>query len=187
MSVSGTTLSQGELLQRTIVAFGYVTLSMLSVAAIALLLSTLDRLRVRRRTGHHRLPDRLHRCCWGSTPRTRSEPYLPTRYWLSFVDLFRDPIRLGTAWCGGCSASSPTSWCFLTAAWANFASRTSTADPRSGRGTESVPSVASQGRRNVTGSPGRSPWLVRAPGHSSCTLEVDRPVELGGVRRGRRS
>ena len=31
------------------------------------------------------------RCCSPST-RRRAPPYLPTRYWLAFVDLFRDPI-----------------------------------------------------------------------------------------------
>jgi ABC-2 type transport system permease protein len=41
VSVSGTTLTGSQMAERTVLAFGYVTLSMLGVAAIALLLSTI--------------------------------------------------------------------------------------------------------------------------------------------------
>ena len=73
-------------------ALGYAMLCMLGVAAIALFLSTVVPTR--------RSPPRSarmacwspRRCCSPSTRRTCSQPYLPTRYWLAFVDLFRDPI-----------------------------------------------------------------------------------------------
>jgi ABC-2 type transport system permease protein len=49
-------------------------------------------------------------------------PYLPTRYWLSFVDLFRDPIQ----WDGvlrGVLGQLAYLAVFATAAWANFSTK----------------------------------------------------------------
>jgi ABC-2 type transport system permease protein len=121
VSVSGTTLSQGELLQRTIVAFGYVTLSMLSVAAIALLLSTMTDSAIAAALGTIGFLI-ASTVLLGLDAAHAIRPYLPTRYWLSFVDLFRDPIR----WEGvvrGVLGQLSYLVVFLTAAWANFASK----------------------------------------------------------------
>jgi ABC-2 type transport system permease protein len=49
-------------------------------------------------------------------------PYLPTRYWLSFVDLFRDPIRWREI-TRGIGLQAVYVGVFLSAAWANFASK----------------------------------------------------------------
>ena len=49
-------------------------------------------------------------------------PYLLTRYWLSFVDLFRDPI-LWTNVIRGVLQQVAYVVVFLTAAWANFMTR----------------------------------------------------------------
>jgi ABC-2 type transport system permease protein len=49
-------------------------------------------------------------------------PYLPTRYWLAFVDLFRDPIL----WRGiqrGVALQAVYLVVFLGAAWASFATK----------------------------------------------------------------
>jgi ABC-2 type transport system permease protein len=50
------------------------------------------------------------------------QPYLPTHYWLAFVDLFRTPIL----WRGvgrGFAVQAVYIVVFLGAAWANFATK----------------------------------------------------------------
>lgn len=50
------------------------------------------------------------------------QPYLPTRYWLSFVDLYRDPVL----WSNierGIGLQLVYVVVFLGAAWANFTTR----------------------------------------------------------------
>ena len=49
-------------------------------------------------------------------------PYLLTRYWLAFVDLFRDPIRWRDV-INGVLAQLAYVLVFLGAAWANFATK----------------------------------------------------------------
>ncbi len=50
------------------------------------------------------------------------EPYLPTRYWLSFVDLFRDPILWRNV-VRGAALQGVYVVVFLGAAWANFTTK----------------------------------------------------------------
>jgi ABC-2 type transport system permease protein len=50
------------------------------------------------------------------------QPYLPTRYWLAFVDLFRDPI-LWRDVVRGVVQQMAYVVVFLGAAWANFSTR----------------------------------------------------------------
>ena len=47
------------------------------------------------------------------------QPYLPTRYWLSFVDLFRDPV-LWRDLIRGTALQGVYIVVFLGAAWANL-------------------------------------------------------------------
>ena len=47
-------------------------------------------------------------------------PFLPTRYWLAFVDLFRDPILWGDV-LRGTAVQLGYLVVFSLAAWANFA------------------------------------------------------------------
>ena len=47
-------------------------------------------------------------------------PYLPTRYWLAFVDLFRDPILWREVVRGVLLQGAGYVVVFLGAAWANF-------------------------------------------------------------------
>ena len=49
-------------------------------------------------------------------------PFLPTRYWLAFVDLFRDPI-LWRDVVRGVLLQGVYLLVFLGAAWANFATK----------------------------------------------------------------
>jgi len=50
------------------------------------------------------------------------QPYLPTRYWLAFVDLFRDPV-LTRDLLRGTALQAVYILVFLSAAWANFTTK----------------------------------------------------------------
>jgi len=50
------------------------------------------------------------------------QPYLPTRYWLAFVDLFRDPIHWRDVVRGSLLQGAYV-LVFLGAGWANFATK----------------------------------------------------------------
>ncbi len=90
-TVSGTPLTQQELVIRTFLALAYALLCMLGVAAIALFLSTVVDTPLAAALGTMAV-------LVASTLLLTLDAadsigsYLPTRYWLSFVDLFRDPI-----------------------------------------------------------------------------------------------
>lgn len=120
-SVSGTSLSTQELAVRTGLALVYAILSMLGVAAIALFLSTVTESPLAAALGTLAV-------LIASTllltldAATSLHPYLPTRYWLSFVDLFRDPIlwrNVGR----GTGLQAAYVGVFLAAAWANFTTK----------------------------------------------------------------
>ena len=121
VSVSGSTLSQEEVLQRTGLAIGYVVVSMLGVAAIALFLSTLTDSALSAGLGAMAF-------LIASTllltldAAAALQPYLPTRYWLAFVDLFRDPILWRDVVRGVLQQGSYVV-IFLGAAWANFSTK----------------------------------------------------------------
>ena len=72
-------------------AIGYVTLSMFGVAAFALFFSTFTDSPLAATLGA--LAFLIGSSLLLTLDAARAlQPYLPTRYWLSFVDLFRDPI-----------------------------------------------------------------------------------------------
>jgi ABC-2 type transport system permease protein len=121
VSVSGSSLSTAELAWRTALALLYAMLAMLGVASIALFLSTIARSPLAAALGTLAvlaastllLPlDAAHAL----------RPYLLTRYWLSFVDLFRDPIQLTNVVHGVIQQASYVV-VLLAAAWANFTTR----------------------------------------------------------------
>jgi ABC-2 type transport system permease protein len=120
-SLSGTALTSGEIAERTVLSMGYVTLSMLGVASIALFLST---------STDSSLGAALGALAFliASTllltldAASALQPYLPTRYWLAFVDLFRDPI-LWRDVVRGVGLQGVYVVVFLGAAWANFTSK----------------------------------------------------------------
>jgi ABC-2 type transport system permease protein len=117
-SVSGSTMSTPELVGRTFLAFGYAMLCMLGVAAVALFLSTVAQSPLGAALGTLAL-------LVASTVLLTLDaadvlqPYLPTRYWLAFVDLFRDPI-LWRDVLRGVLLQAVYVVVFLGAAWANF-------------------------------------------------------------------
>ncbi len=118
---SGTSLTTPQLVQRTGLALAYALLSMLGVAAVALFLSTMVRSPMAAAMGT------LALLIGSSLLLTLDaahglQPYLVTRYWLAFVDLFREPIRWHDV-VHGVILQAGYVVIFLGAAWANFVTK----------------------------------------------------------------
>jgi ABC-2 type transport system permease protein len=120
-SVSGSTLTPEELAGRTVLAIGYVTVSMLGVAAFALFFSTFTDSPLGATLGALAIlvASSLLFTLDAASPIA---PYLPTRYWLAFVDLFRDPILWRDVH-RGLALQGVYVGVLLTAAWANFTTK----------------------------------------------------------------
>ena len=120
-SISGSSLSYRSTIERTGLTMLYVAVSMLGLASIAVFAST--------RTDSP-LAAALAALATFVTSQvldlidaTRAiKPYLPTHYWLSFVDLFRDPI-LWREIERGFALQGVYIVVFLGAAWASFATK----------------------------------------------------------------
>ena len=118
---SGSSLSSTQLAVRTGLALLYALLSMLGVASVALFLSTMVRSPLAAAMGTLAL-------LIGSSLLLTLDaadvlrPYLLTRYWLSFVDLFRDPILWHDV-VRGVLLQAGYVVVFLLAAWANFVTK----------------------------------------------------------------
>ena len=121
VSISGSTLTQVQMAERTAMAFGYVVLAMLGVAAIALFLSTMTGSAIGAALGTIGFLV-ASTVLLGLDAAESLRPYLVTRYWLAFVDLFRDPIRWHDIVNGILSQLAYLA-VFAGAAWANFATR----------------------------------------------------------------
>ncbi len=121
VSVSGTPLTETEMFQRTLLAFAYVVLAMLGLAAIALLFSTLTDSAVAAALGTIGFLI-ASTVLLGLDAAESLRPYLITRHWLAFVDLFRDPIRWRDL-THGVLTQLAYLVVFAGAAWANFATR----------------------------------------------------------------
>ena len=120
-TVSGTGLTPADLIWRTVLVVGYMSVSMMGVAALALLLSTLTDSPLAAALGGLAL-------IVGSTVLVGLDSadavrdLLPTRYWLSWIDLFRDPI-LWTDVRAGLVVQLGYVVVLLGAAWATFTTR----------------------------------------------------------------
>jgi ABC-2 type transport system permease protein len=121
VSVSGSTLTQQELAWRTVLALGYVIISMLGVAAIALFFSTLTRSSIGAALGTVGILI-ASTVLLGLDAANVLHPFLPTRHWLAFVDLFRDPI-LWRDVTRGLIVQLGYLIVFTLAAWANFSTK----------------------------------------------------------------
>ena len=121
VSLSGSTLSQDELGWRTALALGYVVVSMLGVAAVALFLSTLTTSSIGAALGTVGVLI-ASTVLLGLDAATALHPYLPTRYWLAFVDLFRDPILWRDVQ-RGLLVQLSYLLVFTLAAWASFSTK----------------------------------------------------------------
>jgi ABC-2 type transport system permease protein len=124
-SLSGAPLTTLELAERVLGAMAFITVSMLGVAAIAIFLSTLT--------------DSALGAALGSlavlvasevlvtlNAASAVQPYLPTRYWLAWIDFFRQPIFWRDIQ-HGFEIQAVYVVVFLGAAWANFATKDITA------------------------------------------------------------
>ncbi len=120
-SVSGVTLSASQLVLRIAAAVGYVAFSMLGVGAIALFLSTVTDSALGAALG-------ALAALVASTVLVALDaaaaiaPYLLTRYWLAWVDFFRDPV----VWHDiqrGLALQAVYVAVFLAMSWANFLSK----------------------------------------------------------------
>ena len=120
-SVSGTALTPQDITDRTLMAVGYIAFSMLGVAAFALFFSTLTDSPLGATLGALAVlvASSLLFTLDAASPIA---PYLPTRYWLAFVDFFRDPI-LWRDITRGLALQGIYVVVLLTAAWANFATK----------------------------------------------------------------
>ena len=120
-SVSGTSLSRQDLAVRTLMAIGYVAVSMLGVAAFALFFSTFTDSPLGAMMGALAVlvASSLLFTLDAASPIA---PYLPTRYWLAFVDLFRDPIQWRDI-TRGLALQGVYVGVLLLAAWANFTTK----------------------------------------------------------------
>jgi ABC-2 type transport system permease protein len=121
VSISGSTLTGNEILWRTGLALLYAMLAMLGVASVALFASTVVRspLAAALATLGLLVASTL---LLPLDAADSLKPYLLTRYWLAFVDLFRDPI-LWTNVVHGVLQQLAYVVVFLGAAWANFATK----------------------------------------------------------------
>jgi ABC-2 type transport system permease protein len=121
VSVSGSTLTPQQLTGRTALALAYVIISMLGVAAIALFFSTLTNSSIAAALGTIGVLI-TSTVLLGLDAANALHPYLPTRYWLAFVDLFRDPILWHDV-VRGLVVQLGYLLLFSLAAWANFATK----------------------------------------------------------------
>jgi ABC-2 type transport system permease protein len=120
-SVSGSTLTTTDIVMRTLLTIVYIAVSMLGLASIAVFAST--------RTDSP-LAAALAALATFVTSQVLDlidaarviRPYLPTHYWLSFVDLYRDPIlwhNIGR----GFALQAVYIVVFLGLAWASFSTK----------------------------------------------------------------
>jgi ABC-2 type transport system permease protein len=90
-SLSGTALTPADILMRTIGAIAFIGVSMLGVGAIALFLSTITDSSLAAALGALAALV-TSEVLVALNAAAAVSPYLPTRYWLAWVDFFRQPI-----------------------------------------------------------------------------------------------
>jgi ABC-2 type transport system permease protein len=121
ISVSGSLLSPGQIAWRTAAAIAFVTVSMFAVVAMGLCLSTMTDAPQSATLGTlaFLIGSSLLLTLDAARPL---QPFLPTRYWLSFVDLYRDPVL----WSNierGVGLQAVYVVVLLGAAWAHFTTK----------------------------------------------------------------
>jgi ABC-2 type transport system permease protein len=124
-SLSGTPLSLLQLAERTVGAIAFIAVSMLGVAAIALFLSTITSSALGAALGALAALV-ASEILVTLNAATVIQPYLPTRYWLAWIDFFRDPIFWRSI-DRGFGIQAVYVVVFLGAAWANFSTKDVTA------------------------------------------------------------
>jgi ABC-2 type transport system permease protein len=120
-SLSGTALTPADILMRTIGAIAFIGVSMLGVGAIALFLSTITDSSLAAALGALAALV-TSEVLVALNAAAAVSPYLPTRYWLAWVDFFRQPI-LWRNIDRGFAVQGVYVVVLLAAAWANFATK----------------------------------------------------------------
>jgi len=124
-SLSGSGLTPADIALRTIGAVAFIAVSMLGVGAIALFLSTITDSALGSALGALAALV-ASEILVTLNAATVVQPYLPTRYWLAWIDFFRQPIFWRDIQRGfGIQAVYVV--VFLAAAWANFSTKDITA------------------------------------------------------------
>ncbi|HEV7648577.1 MAG TPA: ABC transporter permease, partial [Actinophytocola sp.] len=120
-SLSGASLDPSELAVRMLAAVGYIVVSMLGFGTIALFLSTLSdsALGAALASLAVLIASSIMQTLDAAGP---IKPYLPTNYWLSWIDFFRDPIFWDNI-DKGLLLQAGYIAVFFGAAWANFATK----------------------------------------------------------------
>jgi len=124
-SLSGAPLSLLQLAERTAGGIAFITVSMLGVAAIAIFLSTITDSALGAALGALAVLV-ASEALVTLNAATVVQPYLPTRYWLAWIDFFRQPIF----WRNierGFAIQAVYVVVFLAAAWASFSTKDITA------------------------------------------------------------
>ncbi|MCU1686528.1 MAG: hypothetical protein JWQ81_7267 [Amycolatopsis sp.] len=120
-SLSGASLDSSDLTLRLLGAVGYVVVSMLGFGAIVLFLSTLTESALGAALGG--LAVLITSSVLETLDAAASiKPYLPTHYWLSWIDFFRDPVFFRNI-DSGLLLQAGYIVVFFGAAWANFATK----------------------------------------------------------------
>jgi len=120
-SLSGATLDSSELAVRLLAAVGYIVVSMLGFGTIALFFSTLSDSAIGAALSSLAvlIASSILETLDAADP---IKPYLPTNYWLSWIDFFRDPVF----WHNidrGLLLQAGYIVVFFGAAWANFGTK----------------------------------------------------------------
>jgi ABC-2 type transport system permease protein len=123
--LSGTTLTKEQLAWRTLFVILYIAWSMLGVAAVALFLSTITDSGLGAALGALAVLV-ISQVLVTLDAASSIKAYLPTRYWLSWVDFFRDPILFHDI-DRGLLVQGVYVVVLLAMAWANFMTRDITA------------------------------------------------------------
>ena len=120
-SLSGSGLTPSDIALRTVGAVAFIAVSMLGVGAIALFLSTITDSALGAALGA--LAALItSEVLVSLNAASAVNPYLPTRYWLAWIDFFRDPI----VWRNierGFAVQAAYVVVFLAASWAHFATK----------------------------------------------------------------
>jgi len=124
-SLSGAPLSLLQLAERIAGAIAFITVSMLGVAAIALFLSTITDSALGSALGALAALV-ASEVLVTLNAATVVQPYLPTRYWLAWIDFFRQPVFWRDIQ-RGFGIQVVYVAVFLAAAWANFSTKDITA------------------------------------------------------------
>jgi ABC-2 type transport system permease protein len=120
-TLSGTAMTPTDIALRTLGAVSFIVVSMLGVGAIALFLSTITDSALGAALGALAVLV-TSEVLVTLNAASAVDPYLPTRYWLAWIDFFREPI----VWRNierGFAVQGIYVVVFLGAAWAHFATK----------------------------------------------------------------